>query len=161
MVLPKKSWQSKSDSIFSCCSCFFDSQHTLFFIQDYSTLLDAKIVIFSELQIFFLFSIPFHKIPHQPKHRPITIENGVLVGVEDGVVVLESVALLVLEEDAGHVARGKRVMVAVGGQLASVQALEMVLLIVDLLKQGETAHSLVADFAILHGVVVANHVNVE
>ena len=81
--------------------------------------------------------------------------------VVDGVVVLERVAALVLEEDARHVAQGERVVVAVALQLGTVQSLEMVLLIVDSFHQSVTTQSLVADLAVLHRVVVADHIDVE
>ena len=69
--------------------------------------------------------------------------------------------MLVLKEDAGHVAGGKRIMVAVGCQLTTVKCLEIMLLAVDLLEQGKAAHALVAGLAVCRGVVVANHVDVE
>jgi len=43
-------------------------------------------------------SIFFNKIPHQPEHRLVRVEHRVLPVVVDGVVVLECVAALVLEE---------------------------------------------------------------
>ncbi len=43
-------------------------------------------------------SIPFNEIPHQPEQRLVRVEHRVLPVVVDGVVVLERVAALVLEE---------------------------------------------------------------
>lgn len=76
-------------------------------------------------------------------------------------VIRESIALLVFEEDAGYMACSEGIVVAVAGQLATVQTLEMMFLVVDLLKQGETTHALVADLAVLYWIVVANHIQVE
>ena len=78
-------------------------------------------------------SIPLDKIPHQPEQRLVRVEHRVLPVVVDGVVVLERIATLVLEENARHVAQGERVVVAVAFQLGTVQPLEMVLAVVDLL----------------------------
>ena len=46
-------------------------------------------------------------------------EDSVLPGVVYRVVVLEGIAMLIHEEDAGHVALGKGVVVAIIGQLAT------------------------------------------
>ena len=58
-------------------------------------------------------------------------------------------------------ALSKRIVVAVGSQLATVQGLEIVLLTIDFLEQSKSAVTLVARLAILHRVVVANHIDVE
>lgn len=79
--------------------------------------------------------ILLYKIVHQTEYRLVTIEADCLVGVEDGVVILEGIALLVLEEDAGHVARSERIVVAIGSQFATMQSLEVMLLRIDLLKE--------------------------
>lgn len=55
-------------------------------------------------------------------------------------IIRESITFLVLEKDTRQMVRGEGIMVAVASQLATVQDLEMVLFIVDLLKQGKTAH---------------------
>lgn len=57
--------------------------------------------------------VPLHKILHQFENRLVGVDKEVLVGVEGGVIVLESVALLILKEDARHVAHRKGIMVAV------------------------------------------------
>lgn len=81
--------------------------------------------------------------------------------VEVGVVEGEVFAVFLLEEDAGDAFLGKGVVVAVGGQVATVEAVEVVLLAVELLHEAEAASAGLADFAVLHGVVVANHVKVD
>ena len=81
--------------------------------------------------------------------------------VEVGVVEGEVVAVFLLEEDAGDAFFGKGVVVAVGGQLAEAEAVEVVLLAVEFLYEAEAASAGLADLAVLHGVVVANHVEVD
>ena len=76
-------------------------------------------------------------------------------------IVLEGVTFLVLQEDAGHVARGEGIVVAIGSQIASMQGLEVMLLCIDLFKEIVAAHAFVADLAILHGAVVANHIYIK
>ena len=76
-------------------------------------------------------------------------------------VIRESIAVLILQENAGHVARSKRIMVAVCSQITAVQGLEILLIGINLLKKIITAHALVTNLAVLHRVVVANHIDVE
>ena len=90
-----------------------------------------------------------------------TVENCILPSVMNRVIILEGVTLLVLKENAGHMADGKGIMVAIAGQLATVQALEIMFSIVQFFEQGVATHSLIAHLAVLHRVVVANHVDVE
>ena len=56
---------------------------------------------------------------------------------------------------------GEGIVVAVGGQVATMKILEVMLLRIDLLKDLVAAHTLIADLAILYGVVVANHINIK
>lgn len=81
--------------------------------------------------------------------------------VEVGVVEGEEVAVLLFEEDAGDAFLGKGVVVAVGGQFAAVEAVKVMLLIVEFLHETEAMIARLADLAVLHGVVVANHVEVD
>lgn len=81
--------------------------------------------------------------------------------VEVGVVEGEVVAVFLLEEDAGDAFLGKGVVVAVGGEVAEAEAVEVVLLAVELFHEAEAAPAGLADLAVLHGVVVANHVKVD
>ena len=106
-------------------------------------------------------SILFYEIGHQTEDGLIAVEDGVLPVVIDGMVIGEGCALLVFEEDAGHMALSKGIVVAVGGQVTAVQCLEILLLAIDLLKEPIASHALVAHLTILHGVVVANHVDIE
>ena len=76
-------------------------------------------------------------------------------------IVLEGVTFLVLQEDAGHVARGEGIVVAVSSQVASMQGLEVMLLCINLLKEIVAAHAFVAHLAILYGIVVANHIYIK
>ena len=76
-------------------------------------------------------------------------------------VVLECAAFLVLQEDAGNAADGKWIVVAVGGQLPAVQRLEEMLLLIYLLKEAIFRHTGITYFAILDGIVVADHIDVE
>ena len=64
--------------------------------------------------------ILLHEVAHQLEHRNVTFETNGLVGIEDRMIILESIALFILQEDAGNMADGKRVMVAVGGQVATM-----------------------------------------
>ena len=76
-------------------------------------------------------------------------------------IVLEGIAFLVLQENAGYVACGKRVMVAVGGKGATMQGFEIMLALVDLFEQPESTHAPIAHFAVLNGIVVANHIYIK
>ena len=107
------------------------------------------------------YSIPFYEIGYQTENGFVAVEDGVLPVIIDGMVILEGITLLVFQEDAGYVAFGKGIMIAVGCQITAVQRLEIMLLIVDLLEEHVAAHTLVAHLAVLHRVVVANHINVE
>ena len=53
----------------------------------------------------------------------------------------------------------KRIMVAIASKFATIQAFEVVLLAIDLLKQGKSTVGI--GLYILHGIVVANHVQVK
>ena len=76
-------------------------------------------------------------------------------------VVGKGIATLILKEDAGHTTLRKGIVVAIARQLASVKALEIVFIAVYTLHQLEALHTWVANLAILHGVVVSNHIEVE
>ena len=76
-------------------------------------------------------------------------------------VIREGVAVFILEENAGHVAGSEGVVVAVGRQGSAVERLEVLFIGVDLLEKGEAAEAFVAAFAVLGGIVVADHVDVE
>ena len=108
-----------------------------------------------------LFLIAFNKVTNHLEDRFITDEHGILKGVENGVVIREGTTLLILKEDAGDVTLSKGIVVAVGRQFASVQSIEIMLISIDFFKQSKPAHAFVADFAVLHRIVVANHVEVE
>ena len=54
-----------------------------------------------------------HKILHQLENRLVGVNQEVLVGVECGVIVLESIALFILKENARHVTNGKGIVIAV------------------------------------------------
>ena len=77
----------------------------------------------------------FYKVAHQSEHGLIAVEADSLIRIEDSVVVLEGIALFVLQEDAGHMACGQRLVIAVGCQVATMQGLEVMLLRIDLLKE--------------------------
>ena len=106
-------------------------------------------------------SIALHKIAHQTEDWLVAVETNGFVRIVDGVVVLESIALLVLQKDTGHMASGEGIMVAIGCQIASMERSEMLLLVVYLLEQVEATHSFVAYLAIYYWVIVANHVNIK
>ena len=106
-------------------------------------------------------SIPFYEIGHQTKNGFVAVEDGVLPVVIDGMVIFEGITLLVFQEDAGYVAFSKGIMIAIGCQVTAVQRLEILLLIVDLFEEPVAAHTFVAHLAVLHRVVVANHVDVK
>ena len=57
----------------------------------------------------------------KPEQRLVCLVSGCPEVVLRGVVVLERVTLLVLEEDAGNAPYGERIMVAVRSQFPSVQ----------------------------------------
>ena len=68
-------------------------------------------------------------------------EDRFVVGVDsvfpvvvDSVIVLESVAMLVHQEDAWNVSYSKRIVVAVVGEFLSIQFFEIPLLCIYLLK---------------------------
>ena len=102
-----------------------------------------------------------YKIRNQLEYRLIAIKYSGLPIVEDGVIVGEGVSFLILQKDAGDIAPGKGIMVAVRGQSTPVQSLEILFFAVDTLKQSEAWESLVAAFAILHRIVVADHVDIK
>ena len=95
-----------------------------------------------------------HKISHQLEHRLVAISAEGIKGVVNSVVERECVALLVLEEDAGHMACGEGIVVAVASQFATVQSLEIVLFAVDFLKKCKAFVGI--SFNILHGIIFAN-----
>ena len=65
--------------------------------------------------------ITFHKVSYQLEHRFIAFEADGLVGIINGVIEWESIAFLILEENARHVACSEGVVVAIASQLATVQ----------------------------------------
>ena len=77
--------------------------------------------------------ILFYKVTNQSEYRLITIEANGLICIVNGVVIWESSALLILEEDAGHVTLGEGIVIAVGDQFTTIQRLEIQLLAVCLL----------------------------
>ena len=79
-------------------------------------------------------SIFLNKVRHQAENWFVTIKLNCLVGIIDGVVVLESITLLVLQEDARHMTCGIRVMIAIGSQVTSMKGGKVLLLCVYLLK---------------------------
>ena len=80
-------------------------------------------------------SIFLNKVLHQTENWFVAVELDGLVRIIYGMVVLEGIALLVLEEDAGHMACGIGIMVAIGSQVATVQGGEVLLLGVYLFKE--------------------------
>ena len=76
-------------------------------------------------------------------------------------VILEGITILVFQKDTGNMASGKRIVVAVGSQISSVQCIEVMLPFVDLFKERETAHALIAHLTILNRVIVTNHIYIE
>ena len=102
-----------------------------------------------------------NKLRNQLEQPSVSLKIEMVESVVGGVVILECVAFFVLVENAGHASHGKRIMVAVGGQVATVERLEIMPFRVDGFHFGKAFHALLADFAILHGIVVANHVEIE
>ena len=52
-------------------------------------------------------------------------------------------------------------MVAVGGKVATMQGFEIMLALVDLFEQPESTHAPIAHFAVLNGIVIANHIYIK
>lgn len=105
--------------------------------------------------------ILFHKVTHKSENGFITVEAHSLVGIEDGMVILEGITILVFQEDAWDMTRGKWIMVAVCSQFSSVQGLKVMLALIDLLKERETTHPLITHLTVLDGVVVTYHIYIE
>ena len=57
----------------------------------------------------------FHEVTHKSEYGFVAVEAHGLIGIEDSVVILEGIAILVFKENAGDMARGKWIVVAVGG----------------------------------------------
>ncbi len=95
------------------------------------------------------------------ENRLIAVELDCLVRIIDSMVVLECIALLVLQKDARHMACGIGIMVAIGGQVATMEGGKVFLLCIYLLEKLIAAHTLVATFAVLNWVVVANHIYIK
>ena len=87
-------------------------------------------------------SIFLNKICHQTENWFVAVELDGLVRIIDGMVVLEGIALLVLQEDARYMTRSKGVMVAIGSQVATMEGGEVLLLRVYLLKELIAVHTL-------------------
>ena len=91
----------------------------------------------------------------------VTIEYGTLPSVKRCVIELEGITLLVFEEDARNVTLSEGVVVAISCQFTTIERFEIFFVVVDFHKQLISTFTLVAHLAILHGVVVANHIEVE
>ena len=76
-------------------------------------------------------------------------------------IVFERIATLVFEEDARNAPLCKRIVVAIASQFATIELFEITVLSVDFLEEFVSALALVANLAVLYGVVVANHIEVE
>ena len=74
-------------------------------------------------------------------------------------VILESFSLLVLKEYARNMSDSERIMVTVSGQIPSIQRLEIMLPLIDPLKQSERPHPLITELTVLHRVIISNHIN--
>lgn len=98
------------------------------------TPIHIEAITIQEKTILILF-ILCYEIGYKFEYRSVACKDCCLEGIVDCMIVLESVALLILQENAGHTALCKRIMVAVGGKVATVQALEILLVGVDLLKK--------------------------
>ena len=107
------------------------------------------------------YSIFLNKVRYQAEDRLVAIELDGLVRIIDSVIVLEGIALLVLEEDAGYVACGEGVMVAIGSQIASMQGGEVLLPGIYLLEELVATHALLAALAVLDRAIVANHIYIK
>ena len=68
----------------------------------------------------------------------IAVEDSILPIVFMGVIPLESITFLVLEECARYSAHCERIVVAVGCQLTAVQGLEIATLFVDSFQEWES-----------------------
>ena len=106
-------------------------------------------------------SIFLNKVLHQTENWFVAVELDGLVRIIYGMVVLKGITLLVLEEDAGHMACGIGIMVAISSQVATMERGEVLLLSIYLLEKLIATHSLVAALAVLNGTVVANHIYIK
>ena len=79
--------------------------------------------------------ILFYKVAHQTEDGFVAVETDRLVGIEDGVIVLEGITLFVLEEYTRHMVCGKGIVVAVGCQVTTMQGIEVMFLCINLLKE--------------------------
>lgn len=80
-------------------------------------------------------SIFLNELRHEFENRRIGGEDGILVGILWGVVVFEGGTFLVLEHDARNVLQGEDIMVAVGGELATIEGCKPMVLFIETLHK--------------------------
>lgn len=105
--------------------------------------------------------VSIYKVANQTKDGFVAVKLYSLVRIVDGVIILESIAFLVFQEDTRHMTGGEGVMVAIGRQITTMQTSEVMLLIVYLLKELIATHTLLAALAVLNWTVIPNHIYIE